>query len=592
MVMLNRRLTRTVLALVLGAAVSVGVFATGSVRPAYATVVARRAPSSVIVAAKNASAMPALRRQLERGGARIARTLRWNAYLVTPPSGTRIADFSATAGRLSDARYAQVNGIVHAVATANDPYFALQWGLPDVGAPSAWDTSLGSGVSVAVIDTGIDASHPDLAGQVVLFKNYVTIGAAASDDNGHGTHVAGIIGAVRNNGLDGVGVAPGAKLYALKVLDANGDGFDADVAQAIRDAVDFTPCSIISMSLGATGSASPALSDAVAYAEAHDRLVVAAAGNAGTNEAFYPAALPGVLGVGAVDENNNLASFSNFGPVDEDVVAPGQDIWSTWVGGGMAQESGTSMATPFVSGCAALVWSAHPALTATQVVDVLERTARDLGVPGVDNTFGHGLVRADYALTAFSVPDTTAPVTISDARSLYYGSATIHLAATDNPGGSGVAHTYYVIDAGARVEGTTALISGIGAHELHYWSVDASGNVEPTNTASFSIARQPTTLTIGSSTRSTVRTHTLSLAGVLTPGRIADPIRVYVLKPGARAYGWLPLRGTYGLNGRGGALWSVRYTPLMRGTYRFKARYLGDASRAGTTSSVVSVVVR
>lgn len=441
--------------------------------------------SSVIVAVADARQMAAVRAALERNGGLIRQQLRWNAFVVAAPLGMDSTQFSAKVKGIGGVRYADGNATRHAMGTANDPLFPQQWGLPDIGATTAWDTSEGSGTPVAVIDTGIDSTHPDLVGNVVLFKNYVTPSTPPEDDNLHGTHVAGIIAELRNNGLDGAGTAPKAKVWAFKVLDASGSGSDADVASAIRDAVDLTPCRILSMSLGGTDT-SQALSDAVAYARSKGAVVIAAAGNSNSSIPSYPAAYPGVVGVGAVDSNNVRASFSNFGSANCDIVAPGVNILSTVLAGGMAMESGTSMATPFVSGSAALLWSRFPSLDATGVINLLQNSAQDLGTAGVDQFYGHGLVRPDLALAAAS-PDTTAPTTFSDAVTSYINSATIHLTATDL-GGSGVAHTYYRLDAGPQIEGTTIAVSTYGAHSLEFWSVDSAGNVEtPHHTVTFSI---------------------------------------------------------------------------------------------------------
>jgi thermitase len=372
--------------------------------------------SSVIVAVSDAARMAAVRSALERSGGLIRRVYRWNAFLVSAPLGMDSTQFSAKARGIGGVRYAEGNSTRHAYATANDPLFPQQWGLPDIGAPTAWDSTEGSGVAVAVIDTGIDSTHPDLSGNVVLFKNYVNPAVPPTDDNNHGTHVAGIIAAIRNNAIDGVGTAPKTKVYALKVLDASGDGSDADVASAIRDAVDLTPCRILSMSLGGPDN-SQALADAVSYARSKGALVIAAAGNSNSSTPSYPAALPGVIGVGAVSSNNVRASFSNYGAANCDIVAPGVNILSTVLGGGTAMESGTSMATPFVSGCAALVWARNPMLDATGVANLLQNTAQDLGALGVDQFYGHGLVRVDLALAASPSPDTTPTASALTIRS-------------------------------------------------------------------------------------------------------------------------------------------------------------------------------
>ena len=381
--------------------------------------------SSVIVGVSDAAHMPSVRRALEAAGGLIKKTYDWNAFLVSAPVGTDSTAFSRVAEGIEGVSYAQGNATLHAADATTDPRFDVQWGLPAIGAPAAWDLSQGAGISVAVLDSGIDAIYqPDLVGQVVMDGrfNYINLGLTPMDVFKHGTHVAGILAAARNNGIWGVGTAPQATLYAFKVLDDTGSGDDAVVADAIRDVVDKTPCKIISMSLGGSGDpggGDPALAAAVAYAQSKGALVIAAAGN-GTNDngipttaPSYPAAIPGVIGVGAVDSGKDLASFSNYGPVDEDLVAPGVTIYSTLPQNTFGAMSGTSMATPFVSGSAALVWSAHPSWNATQVAYALENTAEDLGAAGVDVYYGHGLVRPDLAIesTVTTPPTSTPPAT-------------------------------------------------------------------------------------------------------------------------------------------------------------------------------------
>jgi thermitase len=554
--------------------------------------------SSVIVAVSDAAHMGSVRAAIEKNGGAIKRVYRWNAFLVSAPLGTDSTRFSSTARGIAGVRYAQGNATLHAVGTANDPLFTAQWGLPNIGAPKAWDSSEGSGVSVAVIDTGIDSTHPDLAGNVVLFKNYVNPGATAADDEGHGTHVAGIIAAVRNNGLDGVGTAPKAKLYAFKVLDSTGAGDDAGVSAAIRDAVDLTPCRIISMSLGGPASGDRVLEDAVAHARSKGAIVIAAAGNDGVTTPSYPAAITGVIGVGAVDAQDKLASFSNYGTADLDIVAPGVGILSTLPNNQTASWSGTSMATPFVSGAAALVWASRPSLDATGVTNLLLSTAQDLGAAGIDQYYGHGLVRPDLAIAALAPPsDATAPQTSSDTEASYTGTATIHLTATDNVGGSGVAHTYYILDGGVRVEGTTVVVGALGPHSLEFWSVDEAANAEtPHKTASFTVTAPVSlafsTLTIRSSASGVALGTSFQLTGMLAPGSVGDAVVAYVKKPGSARWSYSSARLAYASNGLGGALWWYRYAPRLRGTYQFQARFAGDLDTGPSVSRIIAVSVR
>ena len=410
------RLLRSLLVLLVPAMLIAALPAAASARTSSPGTAGRS--GSVIVVVRAASDMDAVAAEVRRAGGVIEARYRWNAYLVSAPSAVGDASFAQRAGAIRGVRYATRNAMVHAVegpvqgaATASDPLYADEWGLPAIGVPIAWDVTLGEGVPVAVLDTGIDFAHRDLVEAAVAFRNYITPGTAPQDDNGHGTHVAGIVAATRNNDLDIAGVAPKAKVYAVKVLDSRGDGSVATVASAIRDVVDYSPCRIVSMSFGASDATAEdyrVLKDACDYARSKGALVVAAAGNSGLEAPFYPASLPGVVGVGAIDQTYHRAVFSNYGMGLIDLVAPGKGIISTVPGDRTATMSGTSMATPFVSASAALVWARYPALSGQQVVDLLESSSLDLGSPGIDAEYGYGLVRPDLA-AAIDRPDVFEP---------------------------------------------------------------------------------------------------------------------------------------------------------------------------------------
>jgi len=237
----------------------------------------------------------------------------------------------------------------------NDPYFGSQYGLSQIKCPSSWDLTLGSSsVVIAILDTGVDLNHPDLVGKLVSGTDLVNSDGTPEDDNGHGTHCAGIAAAATNNGIGVAGAAPNCKIMPVKVLDAGGSGYLSTVAQGIRYAAD-GGAKVISLSLGSS-SASLTLQEAVNFAISKGAVVVAAAGNEGVSSKFYPAACSGVISVGAVDSNNNKATFSNYGSWVS-VAAPGVRIYSTWAGDTYAYASGTSMATPFVAGEAAILFS-------------------------------------------------------------------------------------------------------------------------------------------------------------------------------------------------------------------------------------------
>ena len=211
------------------------------------------------------------------------------------------------------------------------------------------------------------------------------------DDNGHGTHVAGTIAAVDNT-VGVVGVAPQASLLAAKVLNRQGSGYLSDVIAGIDYCVQ-NGAKVVSMSLGSSSDVQ-ALHNAVDAAYADGVLLVAAAGNDYGGAVSYPAAYDSVVAVSATDSNNNLASFSNVGP-EVELAAPGVSILSTYKDGGYATLSGTSMATPHVSGVAALAIQANPLMSNVEVRALLQNTADDLGAVGKDNLFGYGLVDAE-----------------------------------------------------------------------------------------------------------------------------------------------------------------------------------------------------
>ncbi|HLD79059.1 MAG: hypothetical protein A2822_04440 [Candidatus Staskawiczbacteria bacterium RIFCSPHIGHO2_01_FULL_41_41] len=276
----------------------------------------------------------------------------------------------------------------------SQPAQKLPWGVDRVDADLANNT--GAGVTVCVVDTGIDKDHPDLQGNIVGGRNFVAKGATVDstkwdDDNGHGSHVAGTIAAVDNT-IGVVGVAPSASLLAAKVLNRQGSGYLSDVIAGIDYCVQ-SGAKVVSMSLG-TSSDIQSMHDAVDAAYASGVLLVAAAGNDYGGAVSYPAAYDSVVAVSATDSADNLASFSNVGPQVE-LAAPGVSILSTYKGGGYATLSGTSMATPHVSGVAALAWEANPLLTNAEVRALLQSTADDLGAVGKDDLFGYGLVDAE-----------------------------------------------------------------------------------------------------------------------------------------------------------------------------------------------------
>jgi thermitase len=332
--------------------------------------------------------------------------------------------------------YAEPNYRYHALGIPNDPGFSQQWGLTKVQAPAAWDITTGSAsVVIAIIDTGIDSTHPDLAGKIVTGHDFVDGDSNPRDGNGHGTHVAGIAAAVTNNTVGVAGMNWEARIMPIRVLDDIGGGWSTDIVSGIIWAYQHG-AKVLNLSLGGTGY-DQFMQNAVNAAHAAGSLVVAAMGNCRTydpdycpvvNPTIYPAAYNNVMAVAATDRDDFYAPYSQSGP-HCDIAAPGGDMGGYYYNAGGIYSTmptypvylttppyyyrqnydfleGTSQATPYVAGLAALVWAAKPSLTPDQVQITIEDNAVDLGTLGWDSDYGWGRIDALAAVQAVSPPGT------------------------------------------------------------------------------------------------------------------------------------------------------------------------------------------
>jgi thermitase len=329
--------------------------------------------------------------------------------LVADLPSNSISLFEAEARASGLARYFEPNIEFKAQFIPNDPYYSNQWALPRIQADWAWNTTTGSrSILVAVIDTGIDYNHPDLtANYNASGYDWVNNDADPLDDSGHGTHVAGIIAAVLNNSMGIAGLAQ-VQIMAEKALDANGTGYESDLANAIYHAV-VHGAKILSCSWGGEED-SQLIHEAIQYAFGQDVLIVAAAGNTASPIKIYPAAYKEVIGITATDQYDAPASFSSYGNWVE-IAAPGVDVYSTMPTYHVVLNdppsdrnlnydylSGTSMACPHVSALGALIWSRFPDATRDWVRAQLRYTADDLGAPGFDQYYGYGRINAKRAV--------------------------------------------------------------------------------------------------------------------------------------------------------------------------------------------------
>jgi subtilisin family serine protease len=278
----------------------------------------------------------------------------------------------------------------------NDPFFENQWGLRKSLINTAWDSIVGdSSLIISVLDTGIDTLHPDLENRIIPGYDFVNEDSFHFDDNGHGTQVAGIIGAETNNSIGIAGIDWEAKVLPIKVLNEIGIGDAFDAAQGIYYAIE-NNARILNLSFGSYNS-STFLAEAIDSAYAAGCVIVACAGNDKTSLPFYPAAYPNVMGISATKQNDFIAEFSNFGNYI-DFAAPGVNIYTTQRGGGYGIVSGTSYSCGFISGVISLLFADEPSLTNADVYNILKERSDDLGTTGWDPFYGYGRLNAIRAL--------------------------------------------------------------------------------------------------------------------------------------------------------------------------------------------------
>ena len=281
-----------------------------------------------------------------------------------------------------------------------DLFSFLQWDMRMIRMPSVWDSGLtGQGVQVGIIDSGISAKNRDLDPDRILPGiDFVSGDNALTDTSGHGTFIAGIIGAARHNGFGISGIAPEATLVSMKTSDHKRSEIH-HVADAIRACVDDYQCSVINLSSSSEES-SEVLAEAIRYADEKGVIIICPVGNDGNETRNYPAAYEETIGVGAVDSHKSVSSFSNCNNTVF-IVAPGEETFSLGrTRYGIVFRNGTSYAAPFVTGLAALLKERYPQMTRTDFCEILQRSSLDLGDEGYDPHYGWGLIQADAALRA------------------------------------------------------------------------------------------------------------------------------------------------------------------------------------------------
>ena len=343
--------------------------------------------------------------------------------VVTVPKGQAKEKASAYSSNARVA-YAEPDFVAEAIGSPDDPEFVNQWGMVKIQAPQAWEVTTGSGsINIAILDTGVDLDHPDLADKIRTGVDITHSAGGADDVYGHGTHVAGIAAAMTSNGIGVAGLGYSSTIMNVKVLDDNGMGAYSWIVSGIMWAAD-NGADIINMSLGAP-YASSALEDAVNYAWSKGVVVVAAAGNNGDTTPMYPAYYANCIAVAATDANDARASWSNYGDW-VDVAAPGVSVYSTLKDNSYGYMSGTSMASPLVAGLAALVFtmvgdSDGNGLFNDEVRSQIQATCDGIGVTGIAS----GRINAYRAVQTGTATGASVGIVMNSADGIPVAGATV-----------------------------------------------------------------------------------------------------------------------------------------------------------------------
>ncbi|MBW3625273.1 MAG: S8 family serine peptidase, partial [Armatimonadetes bacterium] len=519
--------------------------------------------------------------------ARLDRIPQLGVEVLEVPEGQE-ETLAAALSRRPDVLYAEIDRMSHVSLVPNDPYYSgYLWHLPKIQAPKAWDYTTGdSSVIIAVLDTGVDTNHPELKAKLLTGYNAFTKTSDSMDDQGHGTYVSGLATATSNNGVGVTGVSWGARVLPVKVMDSSGSGPNSTIAAGITWAAD-NGAKIINLSLGGEGY-SQTMHNAVKYASRKGILLLAAMGNAYKegNPVEYPAAYPEVMAVGAVNYMDARAGYSNTGS-HISVAAPGGEIlsntdtdprnalWSTYLTskGGYGGADGTSGATPVVAGLAALLWSKAPTYTATEMRQLIERTAVDLGPAGKDNEYGYGRIDAGAAMVWIggTLPDSIPPrasLTAPTAGALVSGTVTITGTVTDDKAlksfqvqfGSGSSPTAWTNIGAAQTQpvtlgtlaswNTTGLLDG--SYTIRVTAVDVAGN---------SAISLPTTVTVNNSQATlTVKTSVTAAKTGEYVGLSVQSSQPLLSTPRLTVSGGCVAAATIPLYARGGG-WVGAYIP-------------------------------
>ena len=521
-----------------------------------------------------------------------------NLYIVELPSNASEKGIVEMLSHNPHLKFAQLDIRHKSTFVPNDPYLGSQWHLNQVGAPAAWDTTQGAGVTIAIIDSGVDLSHPDLVGNLVAGFNLYDNNTNPADVCGHGTAVAGTAAASSNNGQGVAGVAGQSKIMPLRVAFSDPTSgciaYTSTIANAITYAADHG-ARIANASFGGLANQA-AIQSAGQYMKSKGGLLFIAAGNSGIDENMP--ATSAMIPVSATDGNDVKASWSSFGSYVA-IAAPGAGIWTTSSGGQYGSWNGTSFASPLAAGAAALMMASNPALDGVQIEKLIYSTAVDLGTTGRDTYYGYGRVNVAAGVKAavgtVVTVDTQAPtasITAPAANASVSGLVQVNVNAADNVG---VTQVELIVN-GSTVAVDTAAPFGFswnsagvvnGMATLVAKAYDAAGNVASSTAV---------TVNVANATAPVVADTTAPIVAISNPvaGKVSGTVSVVVNSSdnnGAAGISQtLYIDGVLKAQGAGAALaysWNTRKVTLGLHTLKAVAK---DA--AGNTSTTTVQVTR
>jgi len=368
------------------------------------------------------------------GGRRGQEIKQINVHIIElPPQANAVAVTDALR-KNRHLKFAELDGVVGPALYPNDPQYSNAWHLPKIGAPAAWDSTQGVGVTIAILDSGVDTTHPDLQSQIVPGWNFYDNNNNVADVHGHGTSVAGVAAAAGNNGVGTASVSFRSKIMPMRITDTSGNGYFSMMASALTWAADHG-ARVANISFHAV-STSATVDSAAQYMRSKGGIVVVSGGNTGALQTDPQRT--SLTAVAATSTADGRTSFSSWGD-HIDIAAPGVGLWTTTRGGGYDLVSGTSAAAPVVAGVYALMMSANPALQPAALDNALVSTALDLGTAGYDQYFGHGRVNAAAAVSKAlqTSPGDSLPPTVaitSPTGGTAAGLVPVDVSASDNVG--------------------------------------------------------------------------------------------------------------------------------------------------------------